>query len=75
MDKTIGQLTKKTEQMNYENYIALHLVLTRRSKLNIIDKDVACSMRCLEIRTWRKSTISRAKKCGVTELFLADFFQ
>jgi len=52
VDKTIGQLTKvrtprrlkKTEQLNYENswqqIITSHLVLTKKSELNLNDKDV-----------------------------------
>jgi len=51
-------------------------VLTEKSELRLDDKDVASSLRFLEILTWKQSsTISRAKKWGVMKLFVADFFQ
>jgi len=67
VDKTVGQLTKvrtprrlkNIEQTNYENsaqQIALHLVLTKKSVLNLNDKDVAWSMSFVEMRTWRHSS-------------------
>jgi len=87
VDKTVRQLTevRTPRRIKFWEYelrklatanIAFHFVLTEKSELSLNDKDVAWSLRFLEILTWKQSsTISRAKKCGVMKLFAADFFQ